>query len=151
MVNLHIISAFFKAYCVKSDFPITFIHIIFLRSFKQDDAVDAFGQKLRVYLQCVDLLSMNGKQLDHEPRVINFDHKCEENKIKYYNSYPNTVGSYERIFITTEDRSRFHDVNNKTKSEIQKSILNILKVCITLYFSNILYKLLLFILIHVDW
>ena len=57
--------------------------------------MDAFEQKLRVYLGRLDLLSMNDKQLDHE--LINFDHKCEENKIKYYNSYPNTSGSYERI------------------------------------------------------
>ena len=75
----------------------------------------------------------NTKPLDQE--LVNFDTKCERNKQNYYRVYPNTSGAYEKIFVTTEDRSKFFDITNKTKAEIQKSVLvlDIIQVCISPY------------------
>ena len=101
------------------------------RSLKHEDAVHALHQKLMPYLKQPDLASINGDTILDEG-LINFDMKCEQNKINYYATYPNTEGM-EKIFVTVEDRSRFFDITNKTKAEIQKSILNIIEVCI-IYF-----------------
>ena len=90
------------------------------------EAVSALEIKLGHYIQQPQHISMDGKPLDS--KLVEFDEKCEKNKQTYYETYPD-ITKLERVFITPDDRTNYYDIKNKTKTEIQQCLLNLIKVC----------------------
>ncbi|XP_045198503.2 uncharacterized protein LOC123552823 [Mercenaria mercenaria] len=98
----------------------------YFRKFSAPDAVEDYSNKIRMYLTGGGQhTSTDDKPLDHD--LVNFDVKCEANKSKYYENFPDVLRICERIFITPDDRSNHFDITQKDKETIQKMIINVLK------------------------
>ena len=113
---------------ILSNFAYTFKYYHDYRQFNKDEAVSAFEIRLEPYLYQQELVTLDGKLLDQ--KLIDFDEKCENNKQTYFETYPTNPKVCERVFVTPEDRTKFFDIRNKTISEIQQCILNMIKVCV---------------------
>lgn len=64
--------------------------------------------------------SLDGKKL-LDKELVNFDEKCQQNKEMWYKNYSSST-KLEKIFITDEDRKKYHDIENKTKREIEQMV-----------------------------
>lgn len=71
-----------------------------------------------------NLPSLDGKKL-LDKELVNFDEKCQQNKEMWYKNYPSST-KLDKILITDENRKKYHDIENKTKREIEQMVTNTL-------------------------